>query len=65
MGNIALEVLVVKRFIFAEIMAYENIDFAKAGEGKDLVKSKGACKEGSRSVNGDGGMLSKGHPIGG
>ena len=51
-------------FTIAEIMAYENLGFAKPGEGKDLIGNKGTYKEGSIPVNVDGGLLSKGHPIG-
>jgi acetyl-CoA C-acetyltransferase len=51
-------------FTIAEMMAYENLGFAKAGEGKDLIQSKETYREGSIPVNVDGGLLSKGHPIG-
>jgi acetyl-CoA C-acetyltransferase len=51
-------------FTIAEMMAYENLGFAKPGEGKELIKSKETYKEGSIPVNIDGGLLSKGHPIG-
>ncbi len=51
-------------FTIAEMMAYEALGFAKPGEGKDLIKSKETYKEGSIPVNVDGGLLSKGHPIG-
>jgi acetyl-CoA C-acetyltransferase len=51
-------------FTIAELMAYENLGFANPGEGKDLIKSKATYKEGSIPVNVDGGLLSKGHPIG-
>ncbi|HIC85602.1 MAG TPA: acetyl-CoA acetyltransferase [Desulfobacterales bacterium] len=51
-------------FTIAEIMAYENLGFAAPGEGKELIKSKETYKEGSIPVNVDGGLLSKGHPIG-
>ena len=51
-------------FTIAEMMAYEDLGFAKPGEGKDLIKSKQTYKEGSIPVNVDGGLLSKGHPIG-
>jgi acetyl-CoA C-acetyltransferase len=51
-------------FTIAEMMAYEGLGFAKPGEGKDLIKSKETYKEGSIPVNLDGGLLSKGHPIG-
>jgi acetyl-CoA C-acetyltransferase len=51
-------------FTIAEIMAYENLGFAKPGEGKKLINTKETYKEGSIPVNVDGGLLSKGHPIG-
>jgi acetyl-CoA C-acetyltransferase len=51
-------------FTVAELMAYENLGFAKPGEGKDLIKGKETYKEGRIPVNVDGGLLSKGHPIG-
>ena len=51
-------------FTIAEMMAYENLGFAQPGEGKDLIGSKETYKEGSIPVNVDGGLLSKGHPIG-
>jgi acetyl-CoA C-acetyltransferase len=51
-------------FTIAELMAYENLGFAKPGEGKELIKGKETYKEGRIPVNCDGGLLSKGHPIG-
>ncbi|MGD8992175.1 MAG: thiolase family protein, partial [Desulfobacterales bacterium] len=51
-------------FTIAEMMAYENLGFAKPGEGKDLIRAKETYQEGSIPVNVDGGLLSKGHPIG-
>jgi acetyl-CoA C-acetyltransferase len=51
-------------FTISEILAYEDLGFANPGEGKDLIKSKETYKEGSIPVNVDGGLLSKGHPIG-
>ena len=51
-------------FTIAEIMAYENLGFAKPGEGPELIRSRETYKEGSIPVNVDGGLLSKGHPIG-
>ena len=51
-------------FTIAEMMAYENLGLAKPGEGKDLIGAKETYKEGSIPVNVDGGLLSKGHPIG-
>jgi len=51
-------------FTIAEMMAYEDLGFAKPGEGRDLIKSRETYREGSIPVNVDGGLLSKGHPIG-
>jgi acetyl-CoA C-acetyltransferase len=51
-------------FTIAEMMAYENLGFAKPGEGKELIQAKETYKEGRIPVNVDGGLLSKGHPIG-
>ncbi|MDR2018903.1 MAG: acetyl-CoA acetyltransferase [Syntrophobacterales bacterium] len=51
-------------FTIAEIMAYEGLGFAKMGEGKELIRAKETYKEGKIPVNVDGGLLSKGHPIG-
>ncbi len=51
-------------FTIAEMMAYENLGFAETGQGKELIRAKETYKEGSIPVNVDGGLLSKGHPIG-
>jgi acetyl-CoA C-acetyltransferase len=51
-------------FTIAEMMAYEDLGFAKPGEGKELIRNKETYQEGSIPVNVDGGLLSKGHPIG-
>jgi len=51
-------------FTIAEIMAYEGLGFASMGEGKQLIREKATYKEGKTPVNVDGGLLSKGHPIG-
>jgi acetyl-CoA C-acetyltransferase len=51
-------------FTIAEIMAYENLGFAKPGQGPELIRKKETYKEGRIPVNVDGGLLSKGHPIG-
>jgi acetyl-CoA C-acetyltransferase len=51
-------------FTIAELMAYENLGFAKPGEGRALIRNKETYKEGRIPVNVDGGLLSKGHPIG-
>jgi len=51
-------------FTISEILAYEDLDFAKPGEGRKLIRNKETHKEGRIPVNVDGGLLSKGHPIG-
>jgi acetyl-CoA C-acetyltransferase len=51
-------------FTIAEMMAYEDLGFAEQGKGKDLIRNKETYKEGRIPVNVDGGLLSKGHPIG-
>ncbi|OPY86304.1 MAG: putative acetyl-CoA acyltransferase [Smithella sp. PtaU1.Bin162] len=51
-------------FTIAELMAYENLGFAKPGEGAALIRAKETYAEGIIPVNVDGGLLSKGHPIG-
>jgi acetyl-CoA C-acetyltransferase len=51
-------------FTISEILAYEDLGFAKPGVGRELVKSKETYKEGTIPTNVDGGLLSKGHPIG-
>jgi len=51
-------------FTIAEIMAYEDLGFAKPGKGPELIESKETYAGGKIPVNVDGGLLSKGHPIG-
>jgi acetyl-CoA C-acetyltransferase len=51
-------------FTIAEIFAYEGLGFAQPGGGPELIRSKEVYKEGRIPVNLDGGLLSKGHPIG-
>ena len=51
-------------FTIAEMMAYENLGFAEPGQGPELIRAKETYREGSIPVNVDGGLLSKGHPIG-
>lgn len=51
-------------FTIAEIIAYEDLGFCKAGEGGKLAE-KGETKLGGRiPVNTSGGLKSKGHPVG-
>jgi len=51
-------------FTIAEIMAYEDLGFCKRGEGGKLIDSGETYVGGRIPVNVDGGLLSKGHPIG-
>jgi acetyl-CoA C-acetyltransferase len=51
-------------FTIAELLAYEALGFAEPGGAKELIRGKETYKEGSIPVNVDGGLLSKGHPIG-
>lgn len=52
-------------FTIAEIMAYEDLGFCEKGEGGKYIESKRAYIEGEgTAVNVDGGLKSKGHPIG-
>jgi len=51
-------------FTIAEMMAYEDLGFAERGKGKELIRSKETYIGGKIPVNVDGGLLSKGHPIG-
>ena len=51
-------------FTIAEMTAYEDLGFARAGEGPRLIEEKQTYADGKIPVNVDGGLLSKGHPIG-
>jgi len=51
-------------FTISEILAYEDLGFAKPGEGAGLIEEKQTYVDGKIPVNVDGGLLSKGHPIG-
>jgi acetyl-CoA C-acetyltransferase len=51
-------------FTVSEILAYEDLGFAKPGEGARLIEEKQTYHDGRIPVNVDGGLLSKGHPIG-
>jgi acetyl-CoA C-acetyltransferase len=51
-------------FTIAEIIAYEDLEFCKTGEGGKLAES-GETKLGGRiPVNTSGGLKAKGHPVG-
>jgi len=49
---------------FCEIEAYEGLGFCKKGEGRTLVNEGVTAKTGKKPVNTDGGLLSKGEPVG-
>ena len=51
-------------FTIAELMAYENLGFAEPGKGVELIREGETYIGGKIPVNVDGGLLSKGHPIG-
>jgi len=51
-------------FTIAEIINYEDLGFAKPGEGVRLLDDRETHLGGKIPVNLDGGLLSKGHPIG-
>jgi acetyl-CoA C-acetyltransferase len=51
-------------FTVAEILAYEDLDFCARGEGGKLIQNGETYVGGKIPVNTDGGLLSKGHPIG-
>jgi acetyl-CoA C-acetyltransferase len=51
-------------FTIAEIMAYEDLGFCKKGEGGKFIEEKQSYIGGKTPVNTDGGLKSKGHPLG-
>lgn len=51
-------------FTIAEIIAYEDLGFCEKGEGGKLIEAKETYVAGRIPVNVDGGLKSKGHPIG-
>ncbi|AKG92166.1 Acetyl-CoA acetyltransferase [Geoglobus ahangari] len=51
-------------FTAAEVIAYEDLRFAKRGEGVQLVREEQTYIGGRIPVNVDGGLKAKGHPIG-
>src|SRR5512139_1338882 len=51
-------------FTIAEIVAYEDLGFCERGEGGKLIAAKETYVGGRIPVNVDGGLKSKGHPIG-
>ncbi len=51
-------------FESAEIIAYEDLGFCEEGEGKELIREEQTYADGDYPVNLDGGLKSKGHPLG-
>jgi acetyl-CoA C-acetyltransferase len=51
-------------FTIAEIMAYEDLEFCKKGQGGAFIAEKRSYVGGTTPVNIDGGLKAKGHPIG-
>ncbi|MGD8395606.1 MAG: acetyl-CoA acetyltransferase, partial [Candidatus Eiseniibacteriota bacterium] len=51
-------------FTIAELMAYEDLGFCKKGEGGAFIAARESYVGGATPVNVDGGLKSKGHPIG-
>jgi acetyl-CoA C-acetyltransferase len=51
-------------FTIAEIVAYEDLGFCEKGEGGKLIEAKETYIGGKIPVNVDGGLKSKGHPLG-
>ena len=51
-------------FTVAEMMAYEDLGFCDKGQSGKFIEEKQSYIGGSTPVNVDGGLKSKGHPIG-
>jgi len=51
-------------FTIAEIMAYEDLGFAPAGEGGKLAENGETCLGARLPINTSGGLKAKGHPVG-
>ncbi|HLN88815.1 MAG TPA: hypothetical protein VK253_02005, partial [Candidatus Binatia bacterium] len=51
-------------FTFAELMAYEDLGFCKAGESGKFIESGATRLGGKIPVNTSGGLKAKGHPVG-
>jgi acetyl-CoA C-acetyltransferase len=51
-------------FTITEIISYEDLGFAQPGEGVALLEDGETYPDGRIPINPDGGILSKGHPIG-
>ncbi len=51
-------------FSIAELIAYEDLGFAEPGKGRELIENKDVYHDSKIPVNCDGGLKSKGHPLG-
>jgi acetyl-CoA C-acetyltransferase len=51
-------------FTIAELIAYEDLNFCKTGEGGTLAESGETQLDGRLPINTSGGLKSKGHPVG-
>jgi len=51
-------------FTIAELIAYEDLGFCKAGQGKTLVENGDTKLSGRIPINTSGGLKAKGHPVG-
>jgi acetyl-CoA C-acetyltransferase len=51
-------------FSITEILNYEDLGFAKPGKGTKLLHESETELNGKIPVNVDGGLISKGHPVG-
>ncbi len=51
-------------FTIAEIVAYEDLGFCGKGEGGKFIEGRQTYVDGKIPVNVDGGLKSKGHPVG-
>jgi acetyl-CoA C-acetyltransferase len=51
-------------FTIAEIIATEDLEFVKKGEGGPYALSGATCINGEKPVNTSGGLKAKGHPVG-
>ncbi len=51
-------------FSITELISYEDLGFAPAGRGAELLEAGTVMLEGERPINPSGGLLSKGHPLG-
>jgi acetyl-CoA C-acetyltransferase len=51
-------------FTIAEIVAYEDLNFCKPGQGGQLIEEGATNIDGKIAVNTSGGLKAKGHPVG-